>query len=160
MGRPRRSPTIRFCSCARTTALVLVCLAVVTTFAQTADVGHAAFVKHLVAAAIERTHHYVRYDGAYVRIPYPGGDVPAETGVCTDVIIRTYRAVGVDLQREVHEDMVRDFGVYPHLWHESGPDTNIDHRRVPNLMVFFRRNGETLPISANASDYSPGDLVT
>lgn len=115
-----------------------------------------------MAAAIERTHHHVRYDPAYVRIPYPGGDVPADTGVCTDEIIRSYRAVGVDLQKEVHEDMVQNFSAYPRKWHWmlARPDSNIDHRRVPNLMVFFSRKGETLPITLNPADYSPGDLVT
>ena len=120
------------------------------------------FLHSLVAAAMERTHHAVRYDSAYVRIPYPGGDVPADTGVCTDEIIRAYRAVGVDLQKEVHEDMVRNFSAYPRKWKwlSSRPDSNIDHRRVPNLMVFFQRKGESLPLTARAADYSPGDLVT
>ena len=120
------------------------------------------FLKKLVAAAEERTHHTVRYDPAYVRIPYPGGDVPADTGVCTDEIIRSYRAVGVDLQKEVHEDMEKNFSAYPQQrrWLLSHPDTNIDHRRVPNLMVFFSREGETLAITHRAADYLPGDLVT
>ena len=120
------------------------------------------FLQHLIAAAIERTHHVVRYDPAYVRISYPGGDVPADTGVCTDEIIRSYRSVGVDLQKEVHEDMVRNFDLYPRRWRWvlSRPDPNIDHRRVPNLMVFFARKGESLPLSGRADDYAPGDLVT
>ena len=120
------------------------------------------FTKRLVTAAIERTHHSVRYVSAYVRIPYPGGDVPADTGVCTDEIIRSYRALGVDLQKEVHEDMVQNFSAYPNKrrWMLAHPDANIDHRRVPNLLVFFQRKGETLPISDKAEDYAPGDLVT
>jgi len=120
------------------------------------------FLDMLVAAAVERTHHTVRYDPAYVRIPYPNGDVPPETGVCTDEIIRAYRAVGVDLQKEVHEDMLHNFSAYPNQrrWLLAHTDTNIDHRRVPNLMVFFARKGERLSISARAEDYSPGDLVT
>jgi len=120
------------------------------------------FLNQLVAAGIERTHHVVRYDPAYVRISYPGGDVPADTGVCTDEIIRSYRRVGVGLQKEVHEDMVRNFGVYPRSWRWllSRPDTNIDHRRVPNLMVFFARKGESLPLSSRPDEYTPGDLVT
>jgi uncharacterized protein YijF (DUF1287 family) len=124
--------------------------------------SHALFLQRLVNAAIERTHHTVRYDPAYVRIPYPGGDVPSDTGVCTDEVIRSYRTLGVDLQKEVHEDMVQNFSAYPQKWKwiSGKPDSNIDHRRVPNLMVFFRRKGETLPISANPGDYSPGDLVT
>jgi uncharacterized protein YijF (DUF1287 family) len=120
------------------------------------------FTRRLVAAAIERTHHSVRYVSEYVRIPYPGGDVPADTGVCTDEIIRSYRAVGVDLQKEVHEDMVQNFAAYPNKrrWLLAHPDPNIDHRRVPNLMVFFQRKGESLPITNRAEDYVPGDLVT
>jgi hypothetical protein len=119
------------------------------------------FLKQLVAAAIERTHHSVRYDPAYVGIPYPGGDVPADTGVCTDEIVRAYRAVGVDLQKEVHEDMKSDFAAYQQVgtWHATRPDANIDHRRVPNLMVFFSRKGEVLRITNRAEDYAPGDLV-
>jgi len=121
-----------------------------------------AFLKKLSAAAIERTHHTVRYDPKYVQIPYPGGDVPADTGVCTDEVIRSYRALGIDLQKEVHEDEAANFAKYPsHLrWMQVGVDTNIDHRRVPNLMVFFSRKGTSLPLSANARDYVPGDLVT
>jgi len=120
------------------------------------------FTKRLVAAAIERTRHRVRYHSEYVRLPYPNGDVPADTGVCTDEIIRSYRAVGVDLQKELHEDMVRDFSAYPNQkrWRLNHPDSNIDHRRVPNLMLFFQRKGETLPITNRAADYAPGDLVT
>jgi len=123
------------------------------------------FFRALVAAAEERTHHVVRYDPAYVRIPYPGGDVPASTGVCTDEVIRAYRAVGVDLQKEVHEDMLAHPSAYPHKWSSSshagasGTDTNIDHRRVPNLMVFFSRHGKARPPSDDPREYQPGDLV-
>ncbi len=119
-------------------------------------------LKKLAAAAVERSHHAVRYDPAYVRIPYPGGDVPAGTGVCTDEIIRAYRAVGIDLQKEVHEDMVRNFSSYPRKWQwlSGRPDANIDHRRVPNLMTFFSRKGEKLAITDLGQDYLPGDLVT
>lgn len=120
------------------------------------------FLQKLVAAAVERTHHSVRYDPAYVRIPYPDGDVPSDTGVCTDEIIRIYRAVGVDLQKEVHEDMLDHLSAYPYerRWHLTHTDTNIDHRRVPNLMTFFARKGEVLSITTQANDYAPGDLVT
>jgi uncharacterized protein len=122
----------------------------------------AQFLQKLAAAAVERTHHVVRYDSAYVRIPYPNGDVPAETGVCTDEIIRAYRAVGVDLQKEVHEDMLENFSAYPNQrrWLLAHTDTNIDHRRVPNLMTFFARKGEMLTTSTQSADYAPGDLVT
>lgn len=132
-------------------------------FAQTRPSGtnaRAEFRDKFVAAAIERTRHSVRYVSAYVHLDYPGGDVPADTGVCSDEVIRAYRAVGVDLQKEVHEDMVQNWPAYPNKWHQTRPDTNIDHRRVPNLMVFFSRKGESLPISTRADDYSPGDLVT
>jgi uncharacterized protein YijF (DUF1287 family) len=116
----------------------------------------------LVAAAIERTNHIVRYDPGYVHIPYPGGDVPADAGVCSDEIVRVYRVVGVDLQKEVHEDMVKDWDPYPpkKKWKQKHPDPSIDHRRVPNLMVFFERKGESLPVSLRVEDYSPGDIVT
>lgn len=120
--------------------------------------SHGAFSQRLSKAASERTHHSVRYVSDYVRIPYPGGDVPADTGVCTDEVIRSYRAVGIDLQKEVHEDMVRNFAAYPHKWQQR-PDSNIDHRRVPNLMTFFARKGIQLAISQRAEDYSPGDIV-
>lgn len=118
------------------------------------------FTQRLVAAARERARHQVRYVPAYVRIAYPGGDVPAGTGVCTDEIIRTYRAVGIDLQKDVHEDMRRNFSLYPKSWGLRRPDTNIDHRRVPNLQVFFSRKGTRLPVTRNPRDYAPGDLVT
>src|SRR5215469_13965724 len=122
------------------------------------------FNRAFVAAAVERTHHVVRYDPAYVRIPYPGGDVPSSTGVCTDEVIRAYRAVGVDLQKEVHQDMVAHPDAYPRRWptlhrKDGGTDTNIDHRRVANLMVFFSRQGKSLPDSLDPRDYLPGDLV-
>jgi len=120
------------------------------------------FSHQLVKAAVERTEHVVRYDPAYVVIPYPGGDVPADTGVCTDEVIRAYRAVGVDLQKEVYEDMKKNFSEYPRRGARPAkrPDANIDHRRVANLMVFFSRQGETLAITERAEDYAPGDLVT
>jgi uncharacterized protein len=146
-------------------AFFLTVLLCVFTHAQT-DASYAArrnaFTQRLVEAAVERTHHVVRYDSAYVRIAYPGGDVPADTGVCTDEIIRVYRAVGVDLQKEVHEDMQANFWSYPnHLrWGLFHTDTNIDHRRVPNLMVFFSRKGQSLATSTNPADYLPGDMVT
>src|SRR5271154_722379 len=101
------------------------------------------FLRHLVNAATERANLSVRYDPSYVRIPYPCGDVPTGTGVCTDEVIRSYRALGVDLQKEVHEDMAQNFSAYPRKWKwiSGKPDSNIDHRRVPNLMVFFGSQG-------------------
>jgi uncharacterized protein YijF (DUF1287 family) len=134
-------------------------------FVQTSRVSPSnqqAFLEKLSAAAIERTHHVVRYDPKYVRIPYPGGDVPADTGVCSDEVIRVYRALGIDLQKEVHEDIAANFSAYPnHMrWMLFHPDANIDHRRVPNLMVFFSRKGTSLPISTRGEDYESGELVT
>lgn len=121
-----------------------------------------AFQQDLVGAALERTEHQVSYNGAYYRLDYPNGDVPANIGVCTDVIIRAYRAIGTDLQVKVHEDMVANFAAYPskRLWGLGSTDRNIDHRRVPNLQAFFRRHGESLPISQVPADYAPGDVVT
>jgi uncharacterized protein YijF (DUF1287 family) len=114
----------------------------------------------LVAAAVAQTRSRVSYDGSYRRIPYPGGDVPETTGVCTDVVIRAYRQIGVDLQVKVHEDMARAFRSYPQLWGMSRPDANIDHRRVPNLQTYLRRFGAQLPISRDPGMYRAGDLVT
>ncbi len=114
----------------------------------------------LVNAAFERTKHSVTYDGRYVSIDYPGGDVPASIGVCTDLVIRAYRQLGIDLQQLVHQDMTQAFSEYPDNWGLTRPDTNIDHRRVPNLQTFFNRQNASLPISDKGNDYQPGDLVT
>lgn len=119
-----------------------------------------SFAERLVQAAIKRTTHTVRYEPAYVRLDYPNGDVPADTGVCTDEVIRSYRALGFDLQKLVHEDMQRAFSAYPKIWGLKSTDKNIDHRRVPNLQTFFKRRGASLPITRNAADYLPGDLIT
>ena len=125
---------------------------------QASDEG--PLVWRLVTAAIDRTSHQIEYDGRYVSLEYPGGDVPTDIGVCTDVVIRSYREIGIDLQVLVHEDMKANFGDYPALWGLSGTDTNIDHRRVPNLQTFFSRNGESLAVSEDPVEYRPGDLVT
>jgi uncharacterized protein len=114
----------------------------------------------LVAAAVTQTHTNVTYDGSYRKLAYPGGDVPETIGVCTDVVIRAYRRVGVDLQVKVHEDMTRAFGAYPRLWGLTRPDPNIDHRRVPNLQTFLRRAGAELPASRDPRAYRGADLVT
>ena len=121
-----------------------------------------ALTDDLVNAAYDRTTHNVRYDGAYHRIGYPNGDVPANVGVCTDVIIRSYRALGIDLQKLVHEDMRDNFSAYPskRIWGLTKSDSNIDHRRVPNLQAFFKRHGTMLPITNNAENYKAGDIVT
>jgi len=121
-----------------------------------------SFEKDLVAAAIDRTTHEVTYDGSYFSIPYPNGDVPENIGVCTDVIIRSYRSIGTDLQQLVHEDMAENFSSYPskRIWGLSRTDKNIDHRRVPNLQEYFTRHGLKLAISTNKEDYAAGDIVT
>jgi len=120
------------------------------------------FSRKLSSAALQRLQSRVRYDGSYVKIAYPWGDVPANIGVCTDVVIRSYRKLGIDLQKEVHKDMTTAFNSYPNprKWGLSRPDTNIDHRRVYNLRKFFQRKGAALPITRNPRDYKPGDLVT
>jgi len=116
----------------------------------------------LVKAAIDRTKSTVRYDSSYRSINYPNGDVPANLGVCTDVIIRSYRTLGIDLQELLHVDIKSNFTAYPskRIWNLNKPDTNIDHRRVPNLAVFFSRFGETLKTSDDMADYQAGDIVT
>lgn len=113
----------------------------------------------LSGAALELTKQQVQYDPSYFSIDYPNGDVPKNKGVCTDVVIRAYRKIGIDLQKEVHEDMAKNFSSYPKNWGLSRPDKNIDHRRVPNLMTYFDRKGASIPISQLANDYKPGDVV-
>ncbi len=111
-------------------------------------------------AAISLTKDNVVYDPSYFSIDYPNGDVPSNKGVCTDVIIRTYRKLGVDLQKEVHEDMKSNFHKYPKIWGLKTTDKNIDHRRVPNLMTYFKRKNADKPITNNPEDYKPGDIVS
>lgn len=116
----------------------------------------------LVAAARAQIGVTRTYDPSYQRIAYPGGDVPLDRGVCTDVVIRAYRKLGIDLQEQVHRDMLNAWKAYPHppTWRLTRPDTNIDHRRVPNLEAFFARHGKTLAASADPRAYQPGDIVT
>jgi uncharacterized protein len=116
--------------------------------------------KRLVEAARERTLRRETYDGAYRRIAYPMGDVPDHLGVCTDLVIRAYRRQGIDLQALVHEDMAGHFRAYPAAWGMKQPDRNIDHRRVPNLQVFFSRKGRERPVSPLPTAYAAGELVT
>jgi uncharacterized protein YijF (DUF1287 family) len=118
------------------------------------------FALKLSNAAIDLTRQTVTYDPKYYNIPYPNGDIPSDKGVCTDLIIRAYRKLGIDLQKEVHEDMSSNFNLYPKNWGLKSTDTNIDHRRVPNLMTFFSRHGQIKNISSNPDDYLPGDIVT
>ncbi len=118
-----------------------------------------AFYTNLALVAEQRASLKIKYDGAYEKIPYPNGDIDKEKGVCTDVIVRSYRAFGVDLQELIHLDMKGNFIRYPKIWRKLVPDTNIDHRRVPNQMVFFRRKGVALPITDNPTNYKPGEIV-
>jgi uncharacterized protein YijF (DUF1287 family) len=117
-------------------------------------------VDRVIAGAKRQVGKTRSYDPAYRRLAYPNGDVPLETGVCTDVIVRAYRHAGVDLQVLVHEDLKRSFSAYPKNWGLRKPDTNIDHRRVPNLATFFKRKNAALPVTRKGSDYKPGDVVT
>lgn len=112
--------------------------------------------RRLARAAVRQVGITTRYDPSYVRLAYPAGDVPLDRGVCADVVVRAFRAIGVDLQAEIHEDMRRHFAAYPRNWGMRGPDSNIDHRRVPNLMRYFERRGKHLPL---AVAYEPGDVV-
>lgn len=136
----------------------LLCLCSTMAFSQA--INQVEFTQKLVAAALERTQHTVIYNGTYYKIDYPNGDVPAHFGVCTDVLIRAYRQLGIDLQVDVHQAMRRHFKQFPKLWGLSKPDRNIDHRRVPNLQTLFKLQGEELAITQKAKDYKPGDLVT
>lgn len=117
---------------------------------------------HTLAKHAEQLPRLVIYDSSYRKIDYPNGDVPEQYGVCSDVVIRSYRKLGIDLQQQLHNDIKANFNQYPSkkLWGLSKPDTNIDHRRVPNLEVFFSRNGVIKPITNNAKDYLPGDIVS
>lgn len=117
------------------------------------------FFEELSCAALELTNQKVVYDPNYFVIKYPNGDIPSDLGVCTDVVIRAYRKLGVDLQKEVHEDMKANFDIYPKNWGLYRTDTNIDHRRVPNLMKYFSRFGKIKAITNNKEDYLPGDIV-
>ena len=126
----------------------------VTTFAESPEQA-----KKLVAEAKKQIGVTRTYDPNYTKLDYPGGDVPVERGVCTDVVIRAFRKLGLDLQQLVHEDMARSFEKYPQQWSLRKPDTNIDHRRVPNLMRFFERAGKKIALSKNPADFQPGDLV-
>jgi len=137
-------------------AQVLTILLVLLLSAAQAQTG---FYEQLADTALILTKQKVVYDAAYTSIPYPNGDVHPGKGVCTDVVIRAYRKLGIDLQKEVHEDMKANFAKYPKNWGLVRPDKNIDHRRVPNLMTFFTRHGEVKAITNNAVDYKPGDVV-
>lgn len=133
-----------------------------TSIAQNSTAIKKTFPEKLSEAAISIIDPSIDYDPAYFSIKYPNGDVPKNKGVCTDVIIRAYRKLDIDLQKEVHEDMIDHFSEYPNLqkWGMTKTDTNIDHRRVPNLEIFFERNGEKLPVTNNPKDFKTGEIVT
>ena len=139
------------------TFFLFICIG---SFAQSGTTNSSTQLIALSNAALELTKDKVTYDPSYYSIPYPNGDVPSDKGVCTDVIIRAYRKLGVDLQKEVHEDMKKNFSAYPNHWGLKTTDRNIDHRRVPNLMKYFERQGDSLPITNNPKDYKPGDVVS
>lgn len=119
-----------------------------------------ADLKKFIDGAVAQVGVTRGYDPSYTQLDYPGGDVSANTGVCSDVLVRAFRTVGIDLQKTVHEDMVRSFSSYPTRWGLKRPDSNIDHRRVPNLMTYFARQGKSVPITDNRDDYLPGDIVS
>jgi uncharacterized protein YijF (DUF1287 family) len=133
---------------------LLLCVLITSTV-----VGQDNFFERLSDSALVLTKQKVQYDPRYFSIAYPNGDVPSNKGVCTDVVIRAYRKMGIDLQKEVHEDMKANFDKYPKKWGLKKTDSNIDHRRVPNLMTFFARKGTVKKISSDPKDYQPGDIV-
>ena len=116
-------------------------------------------LKQMLEGAIAQAGVTTSYDPSYVSLDYPGGDVPETSGVCSDVVVRAFRKAGIDLQKEIHEDMKVARSDYPTKWGAISPDSNIDHRRVLNLMAYFRRQGKSLPVTYNAADYQPGDIV-
>ena len=125
-----------------------------------ADTTHIDSIGKIVENAILQTSVTKYYDPAYVKIDYPNGDVPMERGVCCDVIVRAFRSVGIDFQEKIHCDMEAAFVAYPRNWGLKRPDPNIDHRRVPNIMTYLRRQKKSLPVSRHGKDYQPGDIVT
>lgn len=141
------------------TALLILTASTAGGFGQQSVRVSSPTIKAVVESALNQTSVTRYYDPAYVKLAYPGGDPPADRGVCADVIVRAFRNAGVDLQKEIHEDMKSHFSAYPNKWGARRPDTNIDHRRVPNLMTYFGRMGKAIPISQSSADYKPGDVV-
>ncbi len=117
-------------------------------------------LKAIIDGAVDQVGKTTGYDPSYQKLDYPNGDVPIETGVCSDVIVRAFRKGGIDLQKTVHEDMQSNFSVYPTKWGLKSPDANIDHRRVPNLMTYFSRKGKSLSTNTDSENFLPGDIVT
>lgn len=140
-------------NCLRSFAILLLIVLSYPCYCQT------DFFERLADSTVTLTYDRVTYDPSYFSIEYPNGDIPGDKGVCTDVIIRAYRKLGIDLQKEVHEDMANNFEQYPRIWGLNATDRNIDHRRVPNLMKFFVNKGEVKPITETPEDYLPGDIV-
>ncbi len=136
-----------------------IILGIFLTFFVKISFGQSNFGNRLADSAFNITKQKVKYDPTYFQLKYPNGDVPSGKGVCTDVIIRTYRKLGIDLQKVVHEDIKANFDKYPKNWGLKNPDKNIDHRRVPNLMVFFAKYGKEKIITVKPNDYLPGDIV-
>lgn len=138
-------------------ALALLCIAATASWTLSGGRTSAEDLRLYLAYAAERQVGVTTsYDPSYRSLPYPGGDVAPETGVCSDVVVRAFREIGIDLQVEVHQEMRGNFRSYPQLWGLRGPNRNIDHRRVPNLMTFFRRKGKSVALTA---EYRPGDVV-
>ncbi len=117
-------------------------------------------LKLIIDGAIDQVGKTTGYDPSYQKLDYPNGDVPLETGVCSDVIVRAFRKAGIDLQKDIHEDMQANFSAYPTKWGLKSPDSNIDHRRVPNLQTYFARKGKSESITDKSADFHPGDIVT
>ena len=140
--------------------LLALLLSMILATPASADPASPQIRRTLARAAAQQVGVTLLYDPAYARLRYPNGDLPVTRGVCADVVVRAFRKIGVDLQVEVHEDMKRSFAAYPHSWGLTAPDSNIDHRRVPNLMTFFARRGKQLPSTTTPADYTPGDIVT
>src|SRR5436190_20524477 len=117
-------------------------------------------LKAIIDGAVDQIGKTTSYDPSYQKLDYPNGDVPIETGVCSDVIIRAFRNAKIDLQKDIHEDMQANFSAYPTRWGLKSPDANIDHRRVPNLDAFFTRKGKLLPTDSGSDNFLPGDVVS
>ena len=146
-------------SCQRSTTILRRAEPTATPVAKALPANASPQLKLLIAGAVEQSKVTTGYDPSWVKIDYPNGDVPVETGVCSDVVVRAFRKAGIDLQKEVHEDMKQAWSAYPKKWGAAGTDTSIDHRRVLNLTTFFDRKGKSLPVTDNRADYLPGDLV-
>lgn len=154
-GCNRQAPSRRFTNTAAPTPSPAVTVATAAPLPAQASTQ----LKQFLEAAVAQSKVTTGYDPSWVKIAYPNGDVPQETGVCSDVVVRAFRKTGIDLQKEVHEDMARAWAVYPKRWGANGTDTNIDHRRVLNLMKYFDRQAKSLPLTQDRANYLPGDVI-